>query len=214
MAGSDVRAHQVLSACGERQIAVPDQVSVTGVANDSVLCRLCDPQLTSVDLNTEAIGYQAAALLARMMHGRRAPQRPIRVAPRGMVTCQSTLALAVTDPDVAAAVQFIHGHCSRGISVDDVAQQAALSRSTLQRRFEKALGRSPQAEIHLQQVQQVKQLLADTDLPLIRIAERAGFRHAESLCRLFKRRTGITPGVYRQHHRGTALRRSDDRNGQ
>jgi LacI family transcriptional regulator len=127
-----------------------------------------------------------------------------------MVTRQSTLALAVTDPDVAAAVQFIHARCSRGISVNDVAQQVALSRSTLQRRFEKALGRTPQTEIHAQQVQQVKQLLTDTDLPLIRIAERTGFRHTESLCRLFKRQTGITPGIYRRQRRGAALRHDDD----
>jgi LacI family transcriptional regulator len=200
MAGSDTRAQQVLSACGERRIAVPGEVSVTGVGNDGVLCRLCDPQLTSVDLNTEAIGYQAAALVDRMMHGRRPPEELLVVAPRGMVTRQSTLAWAVADADVAAAMQFIRGQCCQRITVDDVARHVALSRSTLQRRFEKALGRTPQTEIHLEQLQRVKQFLADTDLPLSRIAELAGFQHAESLCRLFKRHTGRTPGVYRREH--------------
>jgi LacI family transcriptional regulator len=200
MGGSDTRAQQVLSACGERGIAVPDQVSVTGVSNDGVLCRLCDPQLTSVDLNTEEIGYQAAALVDRMMHGRRPPEEPILVAPRGMVTRQSTLALAVSDADVAAAMQFIRERCCQRVTVDEVAQHVALSRSTLQRRFEKALGRTPQTEIHLEQLQRVKQLLADTDLSLARIAELAGFQHVESLCRLFKRHTGQTPGAYRREH--------------
>lgn len=200
MGGSDIRAQQVLSACGERRIAVPGEVSVTGVSNDGVLCRLCDPQLTSVDLNTEQIGYQAAALVDRMMHGRRPPEELILVAPRGIVTRQSTLALAVADPDVAAAMQFIRERAGEAITVDDVARHVTLSRSTLQRRFEKALGRTPQAAIHLEQLQRVKQLLADTDLPLARIAERAGFQHAESLCRLFKRHTGQTPGAYRREH--------------
>jgi LacI family transcriptional regulator len=214
MAGSDVRAQQVLSACGERRIAVPGEVSVTGVSNDGVLCRLCDPQLTSVDLNTEQIGYQAAALVDRMMHGQRPPSEPILVPPRGMVTRQSSLALAISDPDVAAAMQFIREQCCERITVDDVAQHVSLSRSTLQRRFEKALGRTPQTEIHLEQLQRVKQLLADTDLPLGRIAEQAGLQHPESLCRLFKRHTGQTPGAYRQAHRGPGTARGRDRNGQ
>jgi len=214
MAGSDIRAHQVLSACGERRIAVPGEVSVTGVSNDGVLCRLCDPQLTSVDLNTELIGYQAAALADRMMHGRHAPEEPILVAPRGLVTRQSTLAWAVSDPDVAAAIEFIRERCCQGITVEDVAGHVSLSRSTLQRRFEKALGRTPQTEIHLAQLQRVKQLLADTDLPLARIAELAGFQHAESLCRLFKRHTGQTPGTYRRGHLRLDSARGRDRGGQ
>lgn len=200
MAGSDVRAQQVLSACRERGLAVPDQVAVTGVSNDEVICRLCDPQLTSVDLNTEEIGYQAAALLARMMRGEKGPDETILVAPRGIVTRRSTLARAVSDPDVVAALQFIEEHCPEGVSVDQVAGHVVLSRSTLQRRFGRALGRTPEAEIQRQQIQRVKQLLAETNLTLARIAPLAGFRHAESLCRLFKRRTGQTPGAYRKQH--------------
>lgn len=201
MAGSDVRAQQVLSACREHGVAVPDEVAVAGVSNDEVLCRLCDPQLTSVDLNTEEIGYQAAALLERMMQGRRAPSRPILIPPRGIVSRQSTRALAVTDPDVIAALRFIHERCGQRLSVDEVARHVALSRATLQRRFGKALGHTPQAEIHQQQLQRVKQLLTDTDLPLAGIAELAGFQHPETLCRLFKRQMGTTPGAYRQGRR-------------
>lgn len=197
-AGSDVRAQQVLSACGEHEIHVPEEVAVAGVGNDEVLCRLCDPQLTSVDLNTEAIGYRAAELLDRMMRGRRPPNKPILVPPHGIVERQSTRALGVLDPDVVAAMQFIQEHCGEGISVDHVAEHVALSRSTLQRRFAKTLNRTPQLEIHRQQIERVRQLLTDTDLPLARIADLVGFRHQESLCRLFKRATGQTPGAYRK----------------
>ena len=200
MAGSDVRAQQVLDACREQSIAVPDEVAVTGVSNDAVLCRLCDPQLTSVDLNTEEIGCQAAALVARMMRGRRGPEQTILIPPRGMVTRQSTRALAVSDQDVVAAIQFIHEHCTEGVSVDAVAERVALSRSTLQRRFAAALGHTPQQQIDLERLQRVKQLLADTDLSLARIADRTGFPYPECLCRLFKRYAGQTPGAYRKLH--------------
>jgi LacI family transcriptional regulator len=115
-----------------------------------------------------------------------------------MVTRQSTRALAVSDQDVVAAIQFIHEHCREGLSVDKVARQVALSRSTLQRRFVTALGRTPQTEIRLQQLQRVKELLAETNLSMAAVAELAGFRHTESMCRVFKRHTGQTPGVYRR----------------
>jgi len=200
MAGSDVRAQQVLGACSEYGMPVPDTVAVTGVSNDEVLCRICHPQLTSVDLNTEEIGYQAAATLHRMMRGGHAPEEPVLIAPRGIVARESTRALAISDAEVVAAMQFIQEHACEGISVDDVVRHVVISRSTLQRRFAAALGRTLQTQIHWQQVQRVKQLLADTDRPLSQIAEMSGFGYTECMCRVFKRLTRQTPGAYRKSH--------------
>jgi len=150
--------------------------------------------------------------LDRMMRGDPAPAEPLLIAPRGIVARASTRAVAVSDPEVVGAIQFIQEHSCQGVSVDDVARHLAISRSTLQRRFAHALGRTPQTEIHQQQVQRAKQLLSDTDLPLSRIAEMAGFQYQESLCRVFKRLTGQTPGAYRKSHfRRAAGARADER---
>jgi len=198
LAGSDLRAQQVLSACQDQEIAVPGEVAVMGVGNDEVICRLCNPSLTSVELNTEKIGYRAAVLLERMMHGRRPPRQPVLVEPREIVTRKSTSALAISDADVATSVQFIREHVADGITTQEVANHVTLSRSTLQRRFTETLGRSPREEIIHAQLDRVKQLLVDTELPLSRIAALSGFRYAESLCRLFKRKIGLTPGEFRK----------------
>ena len=198
LAGSDQRAQQALSACQDQGIAVPAEVAVMGVGNDEVVCRLCNPSLTSVELNTEKIGYQAAVLLERMVHGRRPPTQPVLVEPRRIVTRASTGTMAINDADVAAAVQFIREHVAQGISTNKVADHVSLSRSTLLRRFAETLGRSPREVIIHAQLERVKQLLVDTDLPLARIADLTGFRYAESLCRLFKRTTGLTPGQFRK----------------
>lgn len=201
MASSDIRGQQVLSACSERGIAVPDEVAVAGVGNDEVLCQLCDPLLTSVELNMERKGYEAAALLHRMIKGERPPKdevlfEPVRMVPRG-----STDSVAVVDPDLTAALRFIRDHFADRISVQDVADHVALSRSTLQRRFAALLRRTPRDEIVEAQVQRVKDLLATTDLSLTRIASLAGFEHLESMCRLFKSETGKTPGEFRRQSR-------------
>ncbi len=50
---NDIRGQQVLNACREHQIKVPEEVAVMGVDNDEVLCSLCHPPLTSIEPDTE-----------------------------------------------------------------------------------------------------------------------------------------------------------------
>ena len=106
---------------------------------------------------------------------------------------------------MAAAVHFIRGHACDGIQVGDVLQHVQISRSTLERRFTKLLGRSPKAEILRVQLDRVKHLLSMTDYPLARIAELAGFEYMESMCECFKRVTGQTPGEYRSGSNGSRV---------
>ncbi len=198
MAATDDRAHHVLNVCGEYGIAVPDEVAVIGVDNDEMLCDLCDPPLSSVALNPMKVGYEAAALLDRMMRGKLPPKGRILIPPLGVVMRRSTDLLCISDPDLAAAVRFIREHACEGIAVDDVVRRIHISRSTLKRRFTSILRRSPNDEIHRLQIDRVMQLLSTTKLPLAKIAESAGFRHVESMCKLFKRKTGMTPGGFRK----------------
>ena len=198
MACNDVRADQVLLACAAAGFHVPDEVAVIGAGNDEVVCELANPPLSSVEPDLRRVGFQAAALLDRMIRGER-PQGPApRVAPLGVVTRQSTDVVAIPDADVATAVRFIREHAGDGIDIGDVLRHVALSRSTLERRFAQYLGRSPKAEILRVQLQRVKQLLRATEYPLADIAERAGFSHVANMCHLFKQKVGCTPGEYRQ----------------
>lgn len=205
MACNDLRAHQVLMACSDRSIAVPEELAVIGVDNDELICELCHPPLTSIEQNTEGVGYQAAGLLDRLLDGELAPAEPILVEPLGVVPRQSTDIVAVGDADVAAAVHFIRGHACDGIQVTDVLQHVQVSRSTLERRFTRLLGRSPKAEILRVRLDRVRHLLSMTDYPLARIAQLAGFEYMESMCECFKRVTGRTPGEYRSGSNGSRV---------
>jgi LacI family transcriptional regulator len=198
MASNDMRGQHVLDACRRRELAVPEEVAVIGVDNDELLCQMCDPPLSSVVLNAERIGYDAAAVLDQLIEGRPPREREWLVAPLGVVTRQSTDVLAIEDTLVAAAVKFIRENACKGVTVDDVLKKVPLSRSVLERRFRKFLSRSPQEEIRLVQIKRVKQLLAESDLALEQIAELAGYRHAEYMSVVFKRETGQTPGQYRK----------------
>jgi len=70
-------------------------------------------------------------------------------------------------------------------------------RRVLERRMHEWLGRSPHEEITRVQIQRVKGLLLDTELTLEQIAERSGFRDAQYLSVVFKRKVGMPPSEFR-----------------
>ncbi len=211
MACNDVRGQQVLNACRDRGIAVPDDASVIGVDHDELICELCDPPLSSVEPNTQKIGYEAAAMLERMMTGETAQPRKTFIEPLGIVARMSTDVLATRDRQVAAALRFIRENACNGIGVEDVLEHVHISRSTLERRLIKIVGRSPKAHITRVQIDRVKQLLHSTDFNLVKIARLTGYPHHETMCSIFKRETGFTPGEYRRASLGQSDNPEDRR---
>jgi LacI family transcriptional regulator len=198
IAVNDSRGQQVLDACRRVDVAVPEMLAVVGVDNDEVLCELCDPPLSSIIPNPQRIGFEAAAMLDHLMTGAKPSLKGMLIEPIGLKTRQSSDVLAVEDPDVAAAMTYIRDHAADGCIVQDVLNHVPLGRSCLERRFRKYLGRSPQAEIHMMRIKRIRQLLAETELPLSRIAELVGYEHPEYMNVVFKRVTSQTPGQYRQ----------------
>lgn len=197
MACNDMRGQQVLDACRATGRPSPEEIAVIGVDNDDVLCSLSDPPLSSVVPDTGRIGYQAAVLLSEMMAGARPAAAETLVEPSGIIARHSTGVLAMEDRQVAAAACFIREHACEGIDVSDVLRAVPMSRSTMDRRFIKVLGRSPKDEILRIRLDRVKQLLAETDFPLSWIAEKVGLEHVEHLSRIFKIRVGLTPSAFR-----------------
>ncbi len=197
----DLRGQQLLDACRRAGIAVPDEVAVVGVDNDELLCELSHPPLSSVIPNSIRAGYEAAALLDRLMAGGAVDSHTHLIPPLGVVTRQSTDVLAVDDPHVARAVRFIREHACEGITVADVLRAVPQSRRLFERRFRKILGHTPHDEILRVQLDRVKMLLSQTDLPLAEVAGRAGFTHVEYLSVVFKKKVGVPPSHYRAKHR-------------
>ncbi|HYC72442.1 MAG TPA: DNA-binding transcriptional regulator [Opitutaceae bacterium] len=198
MACVDMRALQLMAAAETADILVPEEVAVLGTNNDAIRCELAYPPLSSVAPNPFQSGYHAAELLDRLMRGDRAASIDIRVEPLGVVTRPSTDVLAIHDRTMAAALSLIREHACHGLTVDRVVRHASASRSQLEKKFRKHLGRSPQAEIRRVQVAKIRQLLHETDFPLKKIAELTGFEHVEYMCVVFKRLTGDSPGGYRK----------------
>jgi len=198
LACTDLRARHVLQVCRTRGIRVPNEAAVVGVDNDEMLCELTTPPLTSIEQGSQRIGYEAAALLAQLMVGKRPRQLCHVIPPEGLVARQSTDVVACDDQELAAAVRFIRQRACDPIRVADVLAIAQLSRSTLERKFLDTLGRTIHAEIERVQVERAKQLLAGTSLLVKQIAQRCGFRYPQYMTVVFRRCTGQTPFAYRR----------------
>jgi LacI family transcriptional regulator len=198
MACNDMRALQVLGAAQAGGMLVPEEVAVLGANNDSIRCELAYPPLSSVATNAFHSGYQSAECLAGLIEGKEPDTLDRRVEALGVITRQSTDILAINDKNVALALSYIREQATRGITVDEVVKHAFASRSQLEKKFRQYLSRSPQMEIRRVQVAKIKQLLLETDFPLKRIAELAGFEHVEYMCVVFKRLTNESPGGYRK----------------
>ena len=181
---------------------MPEEVAVIGVDNAETFCELCDPPLSSVVPDAERIGFEAAALLDRLMAGD-VPNNPDRrIPPVGVITRQSTDTLAMDDPLIARAARFIREHACQGIGVSDVLAALPVSRSVLERGFRRRLGHSPQEEIRPVRLRRIQRLLTETDWPLARIAEMTGYEHPEYMMVQFKRVVGETPSEWRSRGNG------------
>jgi LacI family transcriptional regulator len=197
MACNDDRGREVLEACRAAELKVPEEIAVVGIDNDELLCELADPPLSSVALNAERGGYEMAALLDEMMRGQVCEPRRLVVQPLHVVARRSTDILALEDQDMAGAMQFIHHHSGRPIQIDDVAEHLHVSRRTLEIRFRKAIGRTVHAEIQLTRLDRARRLLLETDLPIPKVAEVAGYGSSSYLIQVFRQEMKTTPARFR-----------------
>ncbi|XHR27922.1 MAG: XylR family transcriptional regulator [Chthoniobacteraceae bacterium] len=197
MAALDARGRQVIEACMEAGLSVPDEVAVIGVDNDELLCELCDPPLSSVALNAEKAGYEAAELLEAMMRGQKAPPRQILIEPTHVVARQSTEIAATDDRKIADALRFIRHEANRPLGIPDVAEHIGLSRRSLELRFRRALGHTVLTEIRRSQLERVRAFLIETDWPIGKIAQHCGFSNGNYLGKIFRKEFEETPQSFR-----------------
>ena len=103
-------------------------------------------------------------------------------------------------PDIALSVRAVLQK-NLSATAGEVADALRISPRTLQRRLE-SIDSSLRAERHHVVMQNAEELLASTGLDLDAIASRLGLSSASHLVTHFRRAHGMTPGEWRQKHRG------------
>jgi LacI family transcriptional regulator len=201
LAVADDIAASAVELCLALGLRVPDDVAVVGVDNSELICEQSTPPVSSVDTNGERVGFEAARMLDQWLAGNTAPDHLLLIAPRGMVVRGSSDVFAVADRRVADALQYIHHNIHRRVRVPEISRHVGVNRRTLEKAFRQHLGGSILGEIQRARLEQVKRLLAQTDLNMPCVAELAGFPSPQYMANVFRRQLGTTPTAYRRRHR-------------
>ena len=200
MVSNDDRGRHVTEACKITGLNIPEEIAIIGVDNDELVCEMSNPPLSSIALNAQKGGYKAAALLDKMMSDNYGTDEEIVIQPTHIVTRRSSDILAIEDQEVAAAVRFIRENSRKAIRVDDVVSTAALSRRGLEQRFRRVLGRSVHDEIRRCRIEQIAQMLVQTNLTISQIASVLDYSGIEKISRYFQREKGMSPLAYRKQY--------------
>lgn len=200
-ASGDLMAARVLRTCLHLTIPVPEQIAIVGVGDMPEFCLDQPIALSSVAVPWDQIGFEAGALLDRMMSGGKAPEKSILLAPIGVTVRRSSDVLAVSDRRIAEALRFIRAHACEHIGIPDILKHVPMGRRVLERKFRAALNRSPHEEILRVRLEKASQLLINTNMTLETIAGDTGFGTPARLSVEFKKRFEVSPGTYRKQFR-------------
>ncbi len=194
-------ARTLLNICRESDIPVAEQVAVLCGVEDPVLNRIISPSLSAIEIDMVRLGYEAAAMLDRLMQSDSPPSDQNTVLagpPFQLVARESTNTLVVDNPDIAKAVRYIRDHACSGITVREVADVACMGYRTLERQFTKLLGVTPTHEIRRVQLAHARFLLSATDVPIESIGPKCGLTSRKYFLTFFRRHEGCTPAQFRK----------------
>lgn len=204
LAARDLRAKDVLDACREASVPVPEHVMVLGVDDEEFICGQTVPTLSSVLPDFESGGYLAAEMLAALLSG-----GPLRLQRRAFGVRGIVERISTCDPNeagrmVSRAEEFIRRNASTAdISVPAVAKAAGASVRLLQKNFKAIAGTTVCEAIQTARLERVCSLLAQTTTPIGQIGELCGFGNDTYLKKLFRRRFGCTMRDWRRRTQGT-----------
>lgn len=102
----------------------------------------------------------------------------------------------LADARVAVGLRLMHGAPERAWTVDALAREAALSRSTFFERFSRAVGQPPMEYLLAWRMALAKRLLNGGELGVAEVAERVGYSSASTFSTAFSRHVGLPPGRF------------------
>lgn len=197
--GNDELSRVLLELCLDAGFAVPEDVALIGGDDDDLFCRTSQPSLSSVSLPFTEAGQAAAGVLQKLMSGRESAPEVILIGPSEVAARDSTRVVPGEDRAIEAAVREFHRRLADPkLRMADVAAVAKLSVSSLERRFQRALGCTPLVKLRDIRVTLAKRLLGESDRSVNEVARTCGFGSASRFGVAFREYTGMSPLAYRR----------------
>jgi LacI family transcriptional regulator len=195
----DYRAQFLIEACQEAGLRIPADIAVVGMDNNEAVCDHLAPTLSSVSRSSQKVGWEAAALLDRILRGMKLPLEDVLIDPDGVVARQSTAMQYSENPVVQNALDYMRERLREQFNISAVAEHSKASKRTLEMRFRESLGSSPHSFLTKLRVQRAEHLLGlPQKLSIGEIANQCGFGTATTFYAAFRRVTGQSPASFRR----------------
>ena len=97
-------------------------------------------------------------------------------------------------------IEYIDHHYKEDLSRTTLADMVYLSADHLARIFKKETGETLVKYITDKRIHAAKELLSDTKTPIAQVASEVGYDNYSYFTKIFKEKTGYSPGDYRKHH--------------
>ncbi len=164
----DWDAPTLMCACREAGFEIPRDLVVISIGIHSETLALCPVPLTAVQEDHETQMKLIVENLEQMMSGRRPAEWLIEVPPLGVIERSSTATLAIEDRVVAHALEYIGAHRGEPINIATVAGKIAISRATLDRRFQEETGQTPHDYLIQQRIRLAQEMLLAKPAPSLK----------------------------------------------
>jgi transcriptional regulator GlxA family with amidase domain len=103
-----------------------------------------------------------------------------------------------SDAVIARCQEWLAENYSRSGPVAAMVEMSGLKERSFNRRFVQATGLAPLDYVHALRLEEAKQLLETTPMPVEAVANETGYEDASFFSRLFRRKVGVTPAQYRR----------------
>lgn len=111
-------------------------------------------------------------------------------------------AAGIRDPDVGSALRLIHGRFAEPWTLEGLAHEVAMSRSSFADRFTAYVGVPPMTYLARWRFQLAARLLQNGSLSVAQAANAVGYQSESAFNRAFKRSVGEAPGAWRRKGAG------------
>jgi LacI family transcriptional regulator len=188
----------LVECCGQLGLHVPREIAIIG-SDDADVCLNCTPTLTSITPNVEMVGSESVRILLGIADGVKPSTPTIRLKGLDLIVRESTGLQPSWTCDVAGALEYIKANATKGLSVAQLLRETRQpSQPKFYQLFHEATGKTPALAIRDRQLEEVRRLLATTQLPAASVSGMAGFSSPSVMARLFRKVEGMTPMEYRK----------------
>jgi LacI family transcriptional regulator len=198
MASSDEAAVSCLECLQDAGIRCPMDMAIVGSSNDPVYTKIITP-LSSVAIDFEKAGAIAVNMVQQMLSAKASGKHITnRYLPAELIVRKSSQIRLMADERIAKAVDILQARYTEDLRLPELAAECGMSRASFCSKFTEAVGESPIRYLINYRLGKALHLLAETNLSVGQIIEKAGFNEQPYFTRAFRQRYKMTPTQYRQ----------------